>query len=90
MCIDSLLLKFNSAEKQLTQLFISVFDLTASQVTPTVVAPKQLTKLFISVLDLTASRVPPTVVAPLRAGIEITINFSGQPMSVTQHCLNNE
>jgi len=25
MCVDSLLLKFNSDEKQLTQLFISVF-----------------------------------------------------------------
>jgi len=68
MCVDSLLLKFNSDEKQFTRLFICVF---ASD----------------------CILVPPMVVAPcgsgwaLRAGIGMTINFPGHPMSVTQYYL---
>jgi len=39
MCVDSLLLKFNSDEKQFTRLFISVFAFDCILVPPKVVAP---------------------------------------------------
>jgi len=38
MCVDSLLLKFNSDEKQLTRLFISVFASDCTEVSPKMVA----------------------------------------------------
>jgi len=76
MCVDSLLLKFNSDEKQLTRLFISVFAFDCTFLkfhqrwSPPVVVGRPC--------DVMHSR------------IGMTITLPGHPMSVTQHYFNLE